>query len=163
ENGLSDNVAFAIAQDQHGRMLVGTYNGLNILVGNRLDTIGMDDGLPHKGVVSIHISKDNTIWLGTGKGVVRLVNDSIVPFSKDSLLAESTIIISRESADGSLWFCTAQNGLFRWNGESMLNISTNDGLDHDYVFDVMPLGRYDAWIFGYKGLYHLMNSKVELI
>ena len=163
EHGLSDNVVYAMVQDQLGRMLVGTNNGLNIIVGDKIDTLNIEKGLPHKGVVSLLIAKDQTVWLGTGKGVARLVGDSIVPFTKDSLMSESTILNIREGADGSLWFCTVQNGLFRWNGESMLNVTTNDGLDHNYVYDVMPLGKYDAWIFGYKGLYHLMNTKIEPI
>jgi len=163
EHGLSDNVVYAIVQDQQGRMLVGTNNGLNIIVGDKIDTLNIEKGLPHKGVVSLLIAKDQTVWLGTGKGVARLVGDSIVPFTKDSLMSESTILNIREGADGSLWFCTVQNGLFRWNGKSMLNVTTNDGLDHNYVYDVMPLGKHDAWIFGYKGLYHLMNTKIEPI
>jgi len=163
EHGLSDNVVYAIAQDQLGRILVGTNNGLNIILGDRIDSLNIEKGLPHKGVVSILIAKNQTVWLGTGKGVARLVGDSIIPFTKDSLMSESTILNIREGADGSLWFCTVQNGLFRWNGESMLNFTTKDGLDHNYVFDVMPLGKYDAWIFGHKGLYHLMNTKIEPI
>jgi ligand-binding sensor domain-containing protein/serine phosphatase RsbU (regulator of sigma subunit) len=163
EHGLSDNVVYTIAQDQQGRMLVGTNNGLNIILGDRIDILNIEKGLPHKGVVSILIAKDQTIWLGTGKGVGRLVGDSIIQFIEDSLLSASTILNIREGTDGSLWFCTVQNGLFRWNGESMLNITTEQGLDHNYVFDVMPLGKYDAWIFGFKGLYHLMHTKIEPI
>ncbi len=163
EHGLSDNVVYAIAQDRLGRVLVGTNNGLNIIVGEKIDTIDTDKGLPHKGVVSILIGNDETVWLGTGKGVAHLKGDTVIRFNKDSLLSESTIINMRQGTDGTLWFCTVQNGLFRWNGESMLRISTSDGLDHNYVFDVMPLGKYDAWIFGYKGLYHLMNTKVAPI
>lgn len=163
EQGLSDNVVYAIAQDQQGRMLVGTNNGLNIIRGEKIDTLNTENGLPHKGVVSILIARDQTVWLGTGKGVARLEGDSIIPLTKDSLLSVSTILTIREGSDGSLWFCTVQNGLFRWDSESMLNITTANGLDHNYVFDVMPLGKYDAWIFGYKGLYRLKNTTIEPI
>ena len=161
--GLSDNVVYAIAQDKAGRIYVCTNNGLNVIAGLQIDTMNTDRGLPHKGVVSILISHSNEVWLGTGKGVAKLVGDTIVPFTIDPLLSNSTVLNIREGVDGSLWFCTVQNGLFRWNGTSMLNISQNEGLGHTYVHDVMPLGKYDAWVFGYNGLYHLKNTKAERI
>lgn len=161
ENGLSDNVVYAIAQEESGRILVGTNNGLNLITGDNIDVINTDKGLPHKGVVSIFISKEESVWIGTGKGVANLAKDSIIPFTKDSLLSASTVLNIREGSNGSIWFCTVQNGVFHWDGTTMLNISTNDGLKHNYVFDVMPFGKYDAWIFGYSGLYHLKDKVVE--
>ncbi|MBI1287295.1 MAG: SpoIIE family protein phosphatase [Flavobacteriales bacterium] len=163
EDGLSDNVVFAINQDNDGRILVGTNNGLDLLVGNRIDILNVQQGLPHKGVVSILVDRNENIWLGTGKGVAQLVGDSIILFKEDSILSNSTVLNIREGTDGSIWFCTVQNGLFKWNGESMVNISASNGLNHNYVYDVMPLGKYDAWIFGYRGLFKLENKKVSMI
>jgi ligand-binding sensor domain-containing protein/serine phosphatase RsbU (regulator of sigma subunit) len=161
--GLSDNVVYAMVQDKAGVIYVCTNNGLNIINGVQIDTLNTDRGLPHKGVVSILVSSKNDIWLGTGKGVGKLVGDTVKLFTEDSLLSSSTVLNIREGVDGSLWFCTVQNGLFRWNGTTMLNITEVNGLDHRYVFDVMPLGKYDAWVFGYKGLYHLKNTVAEKI
>jgi ligand-binding sensor domain-containing protein/serine phosphatase RsbU (regulator of sigma subunit) len=161
ENGLSDNVVYAITQEKNGRILVGTNNGLNLISGDRIDTMNTDKGLPHKGVVSLLISKREIVWIGTGRGVAQLVGDTIILFAEDSLLSTSTVLNMREGSNGTLWFCTVQNGVFRWNGESMLNISTSDGLKHNYVYDVMPFGKYDAWIFGYNGFYHLKDKLVE--
>ncbi len=162
-DGLSDNVVYAICEDRNGNMLVGTNNGLNILNGSSIDTIGTDDGLTHKGVVSIHLSEDDKVWLGTGSGVCNLIGDSIVPFTEDSLLSASTVLTIREGVDGTLWFCTTRNGLFRWNGTEMTHIDRSNGLKHNYVFDAMPLGRYDAWVFGNYGLYHIKNNRAELM
>lgn len=163
ENGLSDNVVFAMAQDEKGRILVGTNNGLNIITGIRIDTMNTDKGLPHPGVISLLVSKAQEIWIGTGKGVAKLVGDSIIPFTTDPLLSASTVLNIREGTDGSLWFCTVQNGLFRWNGKSVENWTTANGLNRNYVFDVMPLGKFDAWVFGYSGLYRLKNRELDKI
>lgn len=161
ENGLSDNVVYTIAQEKSGRILVGTNNGLNRIQTGRIDTITTADGLPHKGVVSILISSEEIIWVGTGRGVGQLVGDSVIPFLKDSALSVSTVLNMREGSDGSMWFCTVQNGVFHWDGTTMFNVSAKDGLKHNYVYDVMPLGATDAWIFGHSGLYHLKNKRVE--
>lgn len=163
ETGLTDNVVYALAQDKNDRILVGTNNGLNILTGEHIDSLNIEQGLPHKGVVSILVSKSGKIWLGTGKGAANLVRDSVIPFNIDSSLSTSTILNIREGTDGSIWFCTVQNGLFKWDGHSMLQVNTSNGLIHNYVYDVMPLGKYDAWIFGYKGLFRLKNSSLERI
>lgn len=160
ENGLSDNVVYAI-NEYNDRILLGTNNGLTIIRG--LDTLilGIENGLPHQGVVSILVSDDNVAWLGTGKGVAKLVGDSIHTTFLDSSLARSTVLNIREGTDGSIWFCTVQNGVFRWNGNDIKNISTENGLGHNYVFDVMPLGSFDAWIFSYVGLYRLKGEALE--
>lgn len=161
--GLSDNVVFSVCELDKDRVLVGTNNGLNIISGSEMDTISVADGLPHKGVVSIHKDQKGVVWLGTGKGVCQLSGDSIINFDVDSALTASTILNIREGANGSLWFCTTTNGLFRWNGSFMVHINRLSGLGHNYVFDVMPLGKYDAWIFGYDGLYYLKNNEAKVL
>lgn len=161
EHGLSDNVVYSLAQLQDGRVLAGTNNGLSIILADKIDTLTTASGLPHNGVVSILISKHGTIWLGTGKGVAQLVNDTVVPFAVDETLSASTIINMREAEDGTIWFCTVQNGLFGWNGTRLVNYSVKNGLAHNYVFDYMPLGKNDGWVFGYKGLYELNGNAVN--
>lgn len=157
ENGLSDNVVYTI-KEADGRILAGTNNGLSIIEGRNISVLNTENGLPHAGVVSILVSRKKGVWLGTGKGIGKLEGDTIVTVDLDQRLSQSTVMSIREGDDGTLWFATVQNGVFRWNGKDMLNISTEDGLDHNYVFDVMPINKFEAWIFGYKGLYRLTGK-----
>jgi len=158
--GLSDNVVYAIAQEKSGRILVGTNNGLTVINGATIDTLPTNNALPHKGVVSIHISESSDIWLGTGKGVARLLGDSIVPFTPNLLLSSSTVLNIREGLEGDIWFCTVQNGAFRLKDGLITQVGTDQGLDHNYVYDVMPMGLEKVWIFGHKGLYELSNDSL---
>ncbi|MCF8276902.1 MAG: SpoIIE family protein phosphatase [Flavobacteriales bacterium] len=160
ENGLSDNVVYAI-NELGDRILAGTNNGLSIIEGTGISILNTENGLPHAGVVSILVSSKNEIWLGTGKGVAKLEGDSIKVVELDPDLSQSTIMSIREGQDGSIWFATVQNGVFRWNGKDILNITTDDGLDHNYVFDVMPINKFETWIFGYKGLYRLSGQELK--
>lgn len=157
EHGLSNNVVYSI-EEFGDQVLVGTNNGLSIVRGPAINVLGVKNGLPHPGVVSILVTSTDQIWLGTGKGVARLENDSIIPVILDTLLNQSTVLNIREGADGDVWFATVQNGLFRWNGSRIWNISVEDGLLNNYVFDVMPLEDGGAWLFSYKGLYVLDES-----
>jgi len=162
ENGLTDNTVFAFARDTKGRMLIGTNNGITVMDGLRIDTVMQSQGLTHSGIHSILVAKDGTIWVGTRKGVCILNGLQATQFEGDDRLSASTVLSIREGSDGSIWFCTVQNGLFRWNGSKIEAYNTDSGLERNYVYDVMPLGRYDAWVFGYVGLYHLKGGKAEL-
>lgn len=162
ENGLSDNTVFAFAKDARGRMLIGTNNGITVMDGLRMDTVTQAQGLTHTGVHSIYVARDGTVWVGTRKGVCILNGLKATPFEADVTLSTSTVLNIREGSDGSIWFCTVQGGLFRWNGERMERYTTDNGLQRNYVYDVMPLGRYDAWIFGYDGLYDLKGGNIAL-
>ena len=164
--GLTNNVVYTIAQEKSGRTLVGTNNGMTIIDGTKTDSLIGNHKLPHPGVVSILIAKSGTVWLGTGMGVAILTDNSISLFTADSSLSASTIINITEGKHGNIWFSTVQNGVFRLenNGE-ITNWTTTDGLDHNYVFDVMPMEQGQAWVFGYKGFYLLKDevlSKVDV-
>lgn len=163
EDGLSDNVVFAMATSPKGEVLVGTNNGLNIIRGKRIDTLNTSKGLTHPGVVSILVAKNNTVWLGTGKGVCRMVGDSAIAFTVNDALSNSTILNIREGSGGNIWFCTTMQGLFRWDGKTMHHITEANGLKHSYVSDVMPMGNTDAWVLGYKGLQRLSHNHADTI
>ncbi len=161
ENGLTDNTVFAFAQDTKGRLLIGTNNGITVMDGLRTDTVTESQGLTHAGIHSIHVAKDGTVWIGTRKGVCTLEGRKAIPFGSNAELAGSTVLSIREGSDGNIWFCTVQHGVFRWNGQQMERFSTDNGLLRNYVFDVMPIGRNEAWIFGYDGLYRLKDGLIE--
>lgn len=160
ENGLSDNVVYAINQIGND-VLIGTNNGLTVISGLDTTIYTTEQGLPHNGVVSILVSRKNEVWLGTGAGIAKWQNDSVFPVTIDSALANSTVLNIREGSDGGIWFCTVQSGLFKYDGETTKQTSTEDGLARNYVFDVLPLGEKYAWIFGYGGFYHLKGDLIE--
>jgi ligand-binding sensor domain-containing protein/serine phosphatase RsbU (regulator of sigma subunit) len=161
ENGLTDNTVFAIAKDTKGRLLIGTNNGITVMDGLRIDTVTVSQGLPHAGVHSILVSKSGKVWIGTRKGVCTLEGRTVVLFPGSEELSNSTVLNIREGSDGSIWFCTVQSGVFRWNGIRLERFGTDNGMLRNYVFDVMPIGRREAWVFGYDWLYHLKGDKAE--
>jgi ligand-binding sensor domain-containing protein/serine phosphatase RsbU (regulator of sigma subunit) len=160
DDGLSDNVVFAMATAPDGDVLAGTYNGLSIIRGKQITVVDTTRGLPHQGVLSILTAKDGTVWLGTGKGVCKLVGDSAMTVPIHSKLDSSTVYSIREGSGGIIWFCTLGKGLFRWDGKTARQITTANGLLDNYVYDVLPMGRKNAWVFGHNGLYSLKDTVV---
>jgi ligand-binding sensor domain-containing protein/serine phosphatase RsbU (regulator of sigma subunit) len=162
ESGLTDNTIFAFAKDGLGRILIGTNNGISVKDGTRMDTVMVSQGLPHSGVHSLLVAKNGTVWVGTRKGVCTLEGLTAKSFTADGNLSSSTVLGLREGTDGSIWFSTVQHGVFRWDGKGLWQCSMQNGLLRNYVFDVMPIGPEEAWLFGYDGLYHLKDGRAEL-
>ena len=161
--GLSDNTVFAFADDTLGRLLIGTNDGITVIDGLRTDTITKEDGLTHEGVHSLLLASDGTLWAGTRKGVCIIRGMQAIPFDVDADLSASTVLGIREGADGTIWFSTVQHGAFGWNGVRMRKYSTERGLYRSFVYDIMPIGPEEAWIFGHDALYHLINDTATVI
>lgn len=159
EDGLADNLVYSFDYDAKGRIVVGTGAGLSVINGRKIFNLTTANGLPHNGVVKVFTDLKGTTWVGTGKGLARMEGDSVRPFHIDSVLDQATILNIRQDDKARLWFCTVKNGLFCWNGVSVKQFTTQNGLPFNYVFDVMAVAD-SAWIFNYRGLYVLKNDTI---
>ncbi len=115
-----------IAEDADGTLYFGGYN-YGILAFNsswqlpRLITA--DDGLPNEGVSSLYIDDADNLWIGTGKYASKLPLSQLGQSGKLTLQtydnddgfsgAEVSSNAISQSADGSIWFGTA-NGLTKF-------------------------------------------------
>ncbi|MGD8397583.1 MAG: two-component regulator propeller domain-containing protein [Anaerolineae bacterium] len=74
-DGLSDDVVYAILQDQQGFMWFGTDNGLNRYDGYQFTVYHSEPGdaasLSHDTVYAIHEARDGDLWVGTRNGLDR--------------------------------------------------------------------------------------------
>src|SRR3982751_878389 len=71
EQGLSNMVVMALAQDREGFLWVGTQNGLCRYGGVRFQCYTDKDGLPSAYVMAIHQGPDGVLWIGTRAGLAR--------------------------------------------------------------------------------------------
>jgi signal transduction histidine kinase/ligand-binding sensor domain-containing protein/CheY-like chemotaxis protein len=116
--GLGNNIVWAIRRQRSGAMLVGTDNGLV-----RLDESGSrpakhwhtEDGLGGNKVKSLAMSADGAVWIGTlPGGVSRLdpVTDRLRTFGAESGLGDPRVIAVQVDREDRLWVTTSA-GLFR--------------------------------------------------
>lgn len=74
DHPLLRNRINAIARMPSGTLLLGTWGaGLLVMQGKRVRRIDADSGLASDFVRSIHVANDSTIWIGTNRGLSRLV------------------------------------------------------------------------------------------
>jgi ligand-binding sensor domain-containing protein len=72
KDGLPGNHIFMLHQDAHGKLWVGTNNGLASMEGEKFSNLGTGDGLFSNYVFSMASSADGHRWVGSFGGVAHL-------------------------------------------------------------------------------------------
>ena len=158
---LSDNRIMSIAEDQKGRLWIGTSDGgLNQLISDYSikkngsiaqpefkryqHDINDPNSLSNNDVRTIFIDHKGTLWLGTfGGGLNKFNPDSIkqknkfTHFRQSEGLANDVVRSILEDKDGNLWIGTA-HGLSKYNPEKnkFWNLYESDGLRTSKFEDV---------------------------
>ena len=125
--------------------------------------------LPNNFVLSIYETKKGAIWIGTSKGLCKLVkrNGGLFSFEKinSSQQIEALIVQDiKEDANGNLWIGTKNNGLFTFNQNSKKLIPFQEKENqHQIGIDVRSLD-FDKkgvlWLGTYNGVYNLQKNGV---
>jgi signal transduction histidine kinase/ligand-binding sensor domain-containing protein len=128
EDGLSQNVVLAIAQDSRGFMWFGTEDGLNKYDGYAFTVYKHDPDDPttlsDDYVSVIYEDREGVLWIGTRNGLNRLDNSTGVfaRYEHDPKDAQSIggawVVSLYEDRAGALWVGTDDGGLDRFDCQS---------------------------------------------
>ncbi len=125
EEGLSQSVVNAMAQDKTGFLWLGTENGLNRYDGYSFTVFNPDPSDPGSlsdgWVTALLADTDGSVWVGTMQGGLNWYNPATGKFTRfqndpenaTSLTAGSVTSIYRDR-EGNLWVGTSK-GLNRWD------------------------------------------------
>ncbi len=108
----------ALTEDAHGSVWIGTNDQglLRHAASGALARFGVDEGLSHHRVRSLHADRDGNLWIGTfGGGLNRLRDGSFTAFTTVDGLGGDGIWSVLEAGDGALWVAT-EVGLDRIEG-----------------------------------------------
>lgn len=116
----------ALAEDNSGRMAIGTSNGLLLAGTSGVRPIGGATGA----VSFLFRDREGSLWAGTAKGLVR-----IGPAGKTSLMPREgdVVLAAAEDREGSLWLGTASSGLTVLRDRKFSTLTAQDGLTEEYV------------------------------
>lgn len=113
---LNNNNIYSVAEDQHHRIWIAAYNGVNILD----KTTGSIREIEHREfqrsiVDRILITKDERAFIGTQDGVYEyfIETDSCIRFKAGELAGSVKSMI--EDSKGHIWIGTWSNGLYRYD------------------------------------------------
>jgi len=138
---------FSIAEDERGYLYFATANhGISRYDGRHFTTLNKDDGLASNEPASIHIDKQEQIWISTLKGLSRYDGNKIVTFTTHDGLPTNSIGPIYEDKKGHLWLGTADKGISHWDGNKFTNLTTGDGLAGDGIFAFYEDRQGHLWI-----------------
>jgi ligand-binding sensor domain-containing protein/signal transduction histidine kinase len=121
QDGLSENIVRAIAEDAEGTLWIGTENqGLNFFkAGNFISFQAKGNGLPGNDISCLYLDPDGVLWIGTsGHGLARFYKGKWTRYSTDNGLASNSIDYIIEDGAGCLWI-GSNAGLMRIQKQSL--------------------------------------------
>lgn len=124
---LSSSVISCLSEDAHGRMWIGTTNGLYLYANNRLDAIPVEssreNGLQEGLIRSLYADRTGTMWIGLNVGGVQLWHQSRQKFTTvqhrehetngQTLVGASVRTFANGSKPDEYWIAT-ETGLSYW-------------------------------------------------
>lgn len=139
-----------IAKDRSGRLLVGTINnGLYGLDKGQMKRILPDiDGLGSD-ILVLKQSGDGGLWLGTGEGLYRFLDNKLSNFlSVQDLNKPNTALV--EDRDGNLWV-GSEGGLFRGQNGHFQKLIKGLGMESNYIYSLCEDAEGSMWIGAVDG------------
>jgi len=133
EDGLYDNIITDLCLDNWGTLWIGTLQGGLARFNEEVIAVyGYEDGLLNTSVLSLTSDRLGNIWIGTLEGLYLLRSgDGIIRPVSDTSYTPITSLV--EDGQGSLWLATMADGLKRMAGDTLTNLSTDQGLPDDFV------------------------------
>lgn len=133
------NSVHAITEDQAGNIWFGTDHGAVKYDGKNFRSYTQKDGLSNTSVGRKCILTDvsGKVWVGTKRGVFYHVPSAKAAdgpaFQSFALLSDIQVTDIMEDDAGDLWFASKDQGVFRYDGEKIDNLSDLEGLGSNYA------------------------------
>ena len=150
--GLPGNQINDLLQDRHGRLWVGTMNGLAIFNGEKFTKFEKSSPISNSPIKAVFEDSEGSIWVGMlQKGVCRINGAGQTFFRKSDGLIGDDIHAVAQDKKGNMWFGTAV-GLSRYDGKRFSNYTTTRGLVNDHVNSLMVDSKGRLWVATMDGL-----------
>jgi len=153
--GIGNKAVSSFLEDRDGNLWIGSTNGLTRVAEGKVTSFTMAQGLLADKVRTVSGDSNDTLWIGTGKGVQTLGGRH---FSKGSGLSSDMVMSILNGRDGSLWVGTFDGGLNRvFQGHTTVYDSKN-GLNGDLVLSLYEDRGGVVWVGTARGLQRIVNG-----
>ena len=165
EDGLVQSQVHAIVQDDDGYLWFGTGEGLSKFDGREFVNFNRNDGIAANFIESGFKDHDGNLWFGHFNGRVTKYHRASKKFENISLYPEiekvskAPIYKIFEDFDNDLWFVTNGRGLFHLRQDSIINLTTEDGLLSNTLSDIIQFPDSCYWISTSRGINILRKNK----
>lgn len=167
-NGLGSDWVSSIAQDLHGDLWFGTRDGIARYDGQHFTRYTTADGLTDSHVHCLLIDHQGWLWAATEGGVSCFDGERFNAFDIPAAdlgkfpYQEGPKRINWMIQDKAknIWFASNGGGAYRFDGKTLINYSTKDGLCDNFVQTILEDSKDGVW-FGtrYGGACRYDGSK----
>ena len=155
-HGLVGASVRTVLEDSQGRMWIGTGDGVTRVVDGRLRSVTARNGLEMDAAASIAEDTQGRIWVGTSSGFFRFQPretcpgdgpcvEDIQPMAAGSITRINTRVAYGDR-DGNVWLGTDQQGLARYQGDTVKVYSKADGLCESAIRGISQAPDGTMWI-----------------
>ncbi|MBN2612609.1 MAG: hypothetical protein JXB00_13725 [Bacteroidales bacterium] len=152
-DGMLENSITAIT-GKNNQVWIGTKKGVcNIDLTSDTQTWFsiVRGGLPHNNVNHLHIDNYNNVWVSTQSNILARIRDgqvekTIITSEKDILSINSVV----NENDSTIWIATNGAGVFRITSDTVINLTSGNGLLSDYCYSIVYGSNQFIWI-GHRG------------
>ena len=166
DQGLSDDYVRALFEDPNGGIWIGTGRGLNLWRGNRIvERYSSADGLPGDSVLSLLVSRDGSLLLGSYTvGVLRLRDGKVVARydNASGMPGSNQVRALVEEPDGTLWIGTTRGLVRMRNGEFKL-FGLAEGMPREFVISLQLARDGSIWVGTANGAARIVGDSLEAL
>lgn len=131
------------------KVFVSTQNGVLVfdIVSGKSELYNTAQGLPHNDIKSVFIDSDKHPWIATrSHGIIVLNSDLNYSIAGNVNLVFTSVT---EDVNGDLWAVTYGDGAFKFEQDSIIYFSTDNGLKSNYCYSIISDNAGQVWI-GHK-------------
>jgi ligand-binding sensor domain-containing protein len=148
-----------IVEDKAGHLWFGTDYGLIKYDGEKFTKYSEKDGLQDDEIWGLTIDKNGLIWVGSIGGVSHFDGKKFTPFllpdtkveNPKPMLSDKLVFKFLEDRNGTMWFATDGNGIFKYKSGEFIHLTSKNGLTDNNVADILEDKQGNIWIGTFYG------------
>ena len=164
KDGLPADEISSLMEDHEESLWIGTYTaGVARLRKGTIDTFGIAQGLPHAEIRVLYQDTKGVVWAGTRAGLARF-NGTAFDTVRESGAPLEGVSNILEDRNGTLWFGTPGQGLYRLRDGVFSTLTTADGLVSNWIMALYEDGASSLWIgTSGQGMNRLRDGRLAAI
>jgi ligand-binding sensor domain-containing protein/AraC-like DNA-binding protein len=126
------------------------------------------DGLPDNDIFNIFEDSENNIWVATRNGLAVIKNDTWENYSSGRItnyittyFTGTAISALHQDKDGVMWIGTHKSGLIRFNNDTPVRLTTENGLGSNSIIQIFEDRRDYFWISSPEGIMRIDRKELN--
>jgi len=148
-----------IVEDKVGNIWFGTSSGLVKYNGEKYTVFSTEVGLQNEEIWGLTIDKKGLIWVGSSGGVSHFDGKKFTPFllpetmveNPKPMLSDKLVFKIIEDKNGTMWFVTDGNGIFKYMNGEFAHLTNKNGLTDNNAADILEDKQGNIWIGTFNG------------